>query len=116
MPSSPIKTIMVIIMENRSFDHMSGWIKSLNPEINGVDGAEYQHINASDPSSQKFFMNNQSIYIDSNPGHSFQAIREQIFGSEDTSADLAPMNGFAQQSLSMRLHRVSIVVSFRFSN
>uniref|UniRef100_A0A7N0VE06 Non-specific phospholipase C2 n=1 Tax=Kalanchoe fedtschenkoi TaxID=63787 RepID=A0A7N0VE06_KALFE len=100
-PSSPIKTIVVIVMENRSFDHMLGWMKSLNPKINGVDGSEYQHINASDPSSQKFFMNNQSVYIDPDPGHSFQAIREQIFGSEDTSADPAPMNGFAQQPLSM---------------
>uniref|UniRef100_A0A7N0TIS7 Uncharacterized protein n=1 Tax=Kalanchoe fedtschenkoi TaxID=63787 RepID=A0A7N0TIS7_KALFE len=100
-PTSPIKTIVVVVMENRSFDHMLGWMKSLNPEINGVDGSEYQHINASDPTSQKFFMNNQSVYVDPDPGHSFQAIREQIFGSENTSADPAPMNGFAQQPLSM---------------
>ncbi|KAL9661354.1 hypothetical protein QQ045_026178 [Rhodiola kirilowii] len=99
--ASPIKTIVVIVMENRSFDHMLGWMKSINPEINGVDGSQFQQLNASDPTSQKIFFSNQSVYIDPDPGHSFQAIREQIFGSENTSAVPAPMNGFAQQPLAM---------------
>ncbi|KAL0459129.1 UNVERIFIED_CONTAM: Non-specific phospholipase C2 [Sesamum latifolium] len=79
--ASPIKTVVVLVMENRSFDHMLGWMKKLNPEINGVDG--------------------QSHFVDPDPGHSFQAIREQIFGSNDTSVDPPPMNGFAQQAKSM---------------
>ncbi|CAM8961379.1 unnamed protein product [Rhodiola kirilowii] len=99
--STPIKTIVVVIMENRSFDHMLGWMKSINSEINGVDGSQFQHLNSSDPTSPKIHFNNQSVYIDPDPGHSFQAIREQIFGSESTSADPAPMNGFAQQPLAM---------------
>ncbi|CAM8886454.1 unnamed protein product [Rhodiola kirilowii] len=99
--TSPIKTIVVIVMENRSFDHMLGWMKSINTEINGVNGSQFQQLNASDPTSQKIFFSNQSVYIDPDPGHSFQAIREQIFGSENTSAVPAPMNGFAQQPLAM---------------
>ncbi|KAF9675660.1 hypothetical protein SADUNF_Sadunf09G0055400 [Salix dunnii] len=89
-------------MENRSFDHMLGWMKKINPEINGVDGTQWNLLNTSDPSSQKFFTNNQAQFVDPDPGHSFQAIREQIFGSEDTSKNPAPsMNGFAQQAFSM---------------
>lgn len=88
-------------MENRSFDHMLGWMKKLNPEINGVTGSESAPLSVTDPNSKRIFFKNQAHYVDPDPGHSFQAIREQIFGSEDTSADPAPMNGFAQQGYSM---------------
>ncbi|XP_020230449.1 non-specific phospholipase C2 [Cajanus cajan] len=99
--SNPIKTVVVLVMENRSFDHMLGWMKSLNPNINGVTGSESNPLNTSDPNSKRFFFNNQAQYVDPDPGHSFQAIREQIFGSNHSSAQSAPMNGFAQQAFSM---------------
>ncbi|XP_061984994.1 non-specific phospholipase C2-like [Populus nigra] len=99
--ASPIKSVVVLVMENRSFDHMLGWMKKINPEINGVDGTQWNPLNITDPNSPKFFFNNQAQYVDPDPGHSFQAIREQIFGSEDTSKNPPPMNGFAQQAFSM---------------
>ncbi|KAL2322378.1 hypothetical protein Fmac_026757 [Flemingia macrophylla] len=98
---NPIKTVVVLVMENRSFDHMLGWMKKLNPDINGVTGKESNLQNVSDPNSKRFFFNNQAQYVDPDPGHSFQAIREQIFGSNHSSAQPAPMNGFAQQAYSM---------------
>jgi phospholipase C len=99
--ASPIKTVVVLVMENRSFDHMLGWMKKINPEINGVDGSEWNALSVTDPTSKRFFFDDQSHYVDPDPGHSFQAIREQIFGSDKTSANPAPMNGFAQQAYSM---------------
>ncbi|XP_044482225.1 non-specific phospholipase C2 [Mangifera indica] len=99
--ANPIKTVVVLVMENRSFDHMLGWMKKLNPKIDGVDGSQFNLLNASDPNSRRFFFNNQAHFLDPDPGHSFQAIREQLFGSNDTSADPPPMNGFAQQAFSM---------------
>ncbi|KAG6682601.1 hypothetical protein I3842_13G151000 [Carya illinoinensis] len=99
--ASPIKTIVVLVMENRSFDHMLGWMKKLNPQINGVDGSEWNALSVKDPNSKRIFFDNQSHFVDPDPGHSFQAIREQIFGSNDSSATPAPMNGFAQQAYSM---------------
>ncbi|CAN1250456.1 Non-specific phospholipase C2 [Linum perenne] len=99
--NNPIKTVVVVVMENRSFDHMLGWMKKLNPEINGVDGTQWNPLNTSDPNSGKFYFQDQAHYVDPDPGHSFQAIREQIFGSNDTSEDPPPMNGFAQQAFSM---------------
>ncbi|KAM7272778.1 hypothetical protein ACFE04_027441 [Oxalis oulophora] len=98
--TNPIKTVVVLVMENRSFDHMLGWMKTLNPEINGVDGTQTNYLKSTDPNSMKFRFNRNAEYVDPDPGHSFQAIREQIFGSEDTSADPPPMNGFAQQAFS----------------
>nr|DAD29327.1 TPA_asm: hypothetical protein HUJ06_030795 [Nelumbo nucifera] len=88
-------------MENRSFDHMLGWMKRINPQINGVDGTESNLLSTTDPNSPRFFFKDQSHYVDPDPGHSFQAIREQIFGSNDTSAVPPPMNGFAQQAFAM---------------
>ncbi|WCJ28856.1 non-specific phospholipase C2 [Euphorbia peplus] len=100
--SNPIKTVVVLVMENRSFDHMLGWMKKLNPEINGVDGTEWNRLNASDPSSEKLYFKDESVYVDPDPGHSFQAIREQIFGSNETSSEKPPpMSGFAQQAFAM---------------
>ncbi|KAH7433673.1 hypothetical protein KP509_07G080600 [Ceratopteris richardii] len=97
----PIKTIVVLVMENRSFDHMLGWLKRLNPEIDGVTGHEWNPLNVHDPNSERVFFRDDSEFVDPDPGHSFQAIREQIFGGADTSAYPAPMNGFAQQAESM---------------
>lgn len=88
-------------MENRSFDHVLGWLKKSRPEIDGLTGRESNRVNVSDPNSEEIFVSDEAIFIDSDPGHSFQAIREQIFGSAETSAKPAPMNGFAQQAESM---------------
>ncbi|RWW34295.1 hypothetical protein BHE74_00016350 [Ensete ventricosum] len=99
----PIKTLVVLVMENRSFDHMLGWLRTKGgrPDIDGLIGHESNRLNVSDPSSPEVFVSDGAAYVDSDPGHSFQAIREQIFGSEDTAAVPAPMSGFAQQAESM---------------
>ncbi|PSR90135.1 Non-specific phospholipase [Actinidia chinensis var. chinensis] len=99
--SSPIKTVVVLVMENRSFDHMLGWMKKLNPNINGVTGSESNPISTTDPNSTRIYFQNQAHFVDPDPGHSFQAIREQIFGSNNSDLNPAPMNGFAQQAWSM---------------
>ncbi|CAM8949407.1 unnamed protein product [Rhodiola kirilowii] len=92
----PIKTLVVVVMENRSFDHVLGWLKSARPGINGLTGKESNRVDASDPNSPEVFVSDEAVFVDADPGHSFQAIREEIFGSENCSADPAPMNGFAQ--------------------
>ncbi|CAH9134554.1 unnamed protein product [Cuscuta epithymum] len=101
--SSPIKTVVVLVMENRSFDHMLGWMKQkVNPEIDGVDGSQSNPISTSDPNSTRIFFSNTAHFVDPDPGHSFQAIREQVFGSSnETSSDPPPMNGFVQQAASL---------------
>ncbi|CAI9103349.1 OLC1v1001812C1 [Oldenlandia corymbosa var. corymbosa] len=101
----PIKTIVVLVQENRSFDHMLGWMKTLNPEIDGVaTGTEYSNpLSTSDPNSGRLYFTEKSIYVDPDPGHSIQDIYEQIFGEQWTqdvaSKQLKPtMQGFAQNA------------------
>ena len=104
----PIKTVVVVVMENRSFDHMLGWMKSLNPAIDGVTGAELNHRVAGDATSPAVHFGNASQYVDPDPGHSFMAIYEQVYGDPYTWGSSAPatkpgvaappMSGFAQQA------------------
>lgn len=101
--SSPIKTVVVLVQENRSFDHMLGWMKSLNPEIDGVTGAESNLLSTSDPNSKRVFFADNSAYVDPDPGHSIQDVYEQVFGEPwseaSASKNLTPtMEGFAQNA------------------
>ncbi|KAJ4953972.1 hypothetical protein NE237_030804 [Protea cynaroides] len=96
----PIKTVVVLVQENRSFDHMLGWMKSLNPEIDGVTGNESNPLSTTDSNSPLIYFGNQSEYVDPDPDHSYQAIYQQVFGvawSEANSTQkLKPtMEGFA---------------------
>ncbi|XP_065854369.1 non-specific phospholipase C3-like [Euphorbia lathyris] len=99
----PIKTVVVLVQENRSFDHMLGWLKTINPEIDGVTGSESNPISTSDANSSLVFYGDNAAYVVDDPGHSIQAIYEQVFGTPWTEAALSSgnsipvkMNGFAQ--------------------
>ncbi|OIW18856.1 hypothetical protein TanjilG_25299 [Lupinus angustifolius] len=103
IPSYPIKTIVVLVQENRSFDHMLGWMKSINPDIEGVTGSESNPISTSDPNLGRVQFGDRSVYVDPDPGHSIQDIYEQIFGepwSEASAAKKLPpkMDGFVQNA------------------
>ncbi|XP_037417013.1 non-specific phospholipase C2-like [Triticum dicoccoides] len=99
--AGPIKTVVVVVMENRSFDHMLGWMKRLNPAIDGVTGAEWNPANASDPSAgPRVYFGDGAQFVDPDPGHSYQEIRQQVFGSDDASGPPL-MNGFVQQARSI---------------
>ncbi|KAF5749263.1 non-specific phospholipase C4-like [Tripterygium wilfordii] len=99
----PIKTVVVLVQENRSFDHMLGWFKSMNPEINGVTGSESNPVSTSDANSSRIVFSEGSEYVDPDPGHSIQDIFEQVFGqpwsADAATANLTPtMQGFAQNA------------------
>ncbi|KAK8260354.1 hypothetical protein V6Z12_D13G116900 [Gossypium hirsutum] len=100
---SPIKTVVVLVQENRSFDHMLGWFKTINPEIGGVTGSESNPISTSDPNSTQITFKDTAGYVDPDPDHSFQAIYEQVSGKtwDTNNPDPNPeikMNGFVQNA------------------
>lgn len=96
----PIRTIVVLVMENRSFDHMLGWQKKLHPEIDGVTGKEYNTITASNnANAETIYYSDDARYVVGDPGHSYQAVREQLFGSDTDNNSMKPlMSGFAKQA------------------
>ncbi|CAK9182645.1 unnamed protein product [Ilex paraguariensis] len=82
---------------------MLGWMKTLNPEINGVTGIESNPISTSDPNSDRLFFGDRSAYVVPDPGHSIQDIFEQLFGvpwSQDVAykQPKPTMQGFAQNA------------------
>ncbi|KAM7257005.1 hypothetical protein ACFE04_012746 [Oxalis oulophora] len=87
-------------MENRSFDHMLGWMmnQSINPKINGVTGKE---CNPSNQTSICF--TDDAEYVDPDPGHSFEDVMQQVFGNVVPNNNLLvpSMKGFVQQALSV---------------
>ncbi|KAH6817138.1 non-specific phospholipase C6 [Perilla frutescens var. frutescens] len=92
----PIKTIVILVMENRSFDHMIGWMKkSINPSINGVTGKECNPIPSN--TNKKICYSNDAEYVDLDPGHSFKAVEKQVYGSDS----IPTMKAVEKQALSM---------------
>ncbi|KAL8140127.1 hypothetical protein V2J09_006148 [Rumex salicifolius] len=109
--TSPIKNVVVLVMENRSFDHIIGWMKkSINPRVNGVNGTECNPISTKPGSSQTdtVCVTDDAVYVDPDPGHSFDAVTQQVFGSNSSS--VPTMAGFVEQALSMSLNVTDTVM------
>ncbi|RKP15504.1 phosphoesterase, partial [Piptocephalis cylindrospora] len=99
-----IQHVVVLCMENRSFDHMFGLFDH-NPELDGL--ANYMNTtnaaNIRDPNSRAVRVSRGSPYIAPvNPEHDVAYVTEQIFGTRRVRKpypDPAPMNGFIQDNL-----------------
>ena len=80
----------------RSFDHMLGFLKTLNPEVNGVTGVEQNPVDPLDLS--KGFVNasnDAQFIIHGDPSHSHYSTDSQQFGYGPV-VDPAPMSGFVR--------------------
>ncbi|KAG6510134.1 non-specific phospholipase C3-like [Zingiber officinale] len=118
-----IKTVVVLVQENRSFDHMLGWMKSINPSIDGIASKDQfsNPLSTADPAAGIVYFGDNSRYVEPDPGHSIQAIYEQIYGVEFADATSTPitppgvttppMNGFAQQAEKEQKGRSEIVMN-----
>ena len=90
-----LKHIVVLMMENRSFDHMLGSLKAVNPAIDGIVAG------LSNPDTTGALVQPQPLaafqgQLDPDPDHHFPAVDLQIFGG-DTSAGRQPnMQGFVK--------------------
>jgi len=56
-PSGPVKHYIVLMMENRAYDHMLGWFQMEDAHLQGLTGAEYNLWDPQDPSSKVFPVN-----------------------------------------------------------
>ncbi|GFQ03787.1 non-specific phospholipase c6 [Phtheirospermum japonicum] len=77
---------------------MLGWMKkSVNPSINGVTGKECNSISSNNIKSEKICISDDAEYVDPNPGHSFEDVEKQVFGSDP----IPSMSGFVEQALTI---------------
>jgi phospholipase C len=95
--ASPFKHLVVLMMENRSFDHMLGYLKSAAYPIEGLDGDETNPSADGDPAI-RVSPNARSINdLNPDPAHEFPDVNVQIFGNADgTETGQTKMQGFVQ--------------------
>ena len=90
-----LKHIVVLMMENRSFDHMLGSLKAVNPKINGLTGTE----NNLDTTNEPAKVLPQAAYqsqLDPDPDHAFPAVHEQLFYGTAGPPATPSMGGFVR--------------------
>jgi phospholipase C len=89
-----LKHIVVLMMENRSFDHMLGYLKQDWPALDGLNGNETNPDTAGQLQSVQPAAAAQSE-LDPDPDHSWQGVNLQIFGNSEGTDDGSPkMQGF----------------------
>jgi phospholipase C len=98
MPPHPrIKHIVTVMMENRSFDHVLGFLKAENPDIRGILGNDYfneTHDGTVVPVTDGAAYQGQ---LTRDPGHDFESVYEQMYGAPfGGPARPVDMSGFAR--------------------
>ncbi len=90
-----LQHIVVLMMENRSFDHMLGDLKQQNPAIDGLTGNESNP----DTTGAQIKVSPQAQFqgqLDPDPDHHFPGVDRQIFGGQQGNNRQANMQGFIQ--------------------
>jgi phospholipase C len=93
-----LQHVVVLMMENRSFDHMLGALHGTNPAIDGLVGTETNPDSTGVPVTVSPTAEYQS-QLDPDPDHHFPAVDLQIFGGVTTAqnANRTPnMQGFVK--------------------
>jgi phospholipase C len=96
-----LKHIVVLMMENRSFDHMLGGLRALDPRINGLTGHETNLDTTNEPAKVQPLAEFQS-QLDPDPDHHFPAVNKQLFYGTPGPGSVPSMNGFVQSYYDQR--------------
>jgi phospholipase C len=96
-----LQHIVVVMMENRSFDHMLGSLTADDPRIDGIDGTFSNLDTTGEPMKQQPLAEFQS-QLDPDPDHHFPAVDLQIFGGDTSPHRTANMQGFVKSYFNQR--------------
>jgi phospholipase C len=94
-PDPRIKHIVILMLENRSFDHMLGLLMRDIPDIRGVRGGDYSNRNKD---GTRFDLTDGAAYqgqFPVDPPHEFEDVMLQLYGGGDPRANAPTMAGFA---------------------
>lgn len=107
-----ISRFVVLMLENRSFDHLVGYMKKKNPAIGGITGEEFS--NYQDPNSQTTPVKigrAVSYTMPFDPGHEFVDVQIQLYGpatgptrAANPPKNPAAMSGFVSSALNAAEH------------
>jgi phospholipase C len=89
-----LQHIVVLMMENRSFDHMLGSLKAENPAIDGVDADAFTNPDANKNPVRPQALAEFQGQLNPDPDHHFPAVDVQIYGGATGAGRAANMQGF----------------------
>lgn len=90
-----IKNVVVLMLENRSLDHMLGYMRSATYPIEGLTGAEFNLEDPSNPASTRVNVNNHANYqgdLRIDPAHDTLNVNRQLFGTGTPAPGATPTN------------------------
>ena len=105
-----LRHVVVLMMENRSFDHMLGALQSVNPAIDGLNGDETNPDTTGVPVAVSPTAEYQS-QLDPDPDHHFAAVDLQIFGGVTATQNpnrTANMQGFVKSYFNQQKERAAL--------
>jgi len=113
-PNSNIKHIVVLMMENRSFDHLIGFLKTENPAIRGVVANDYFNINNAGTAMPVTDEATDQGQLVMDPGHDFTDVYMQMYAVPyGTPASQPNMSGFAKSYEQVGGNPANIMRCFR---
>jgi phospholipase C len=96
-----LKHIVVLMMENRSFDHMLGALKAQDPRIDGVTGTE-SNPDTTGAAVKVLPLAEFQSQLDPDPDHHFPAVDLQIFNGDNSNPRTPNMQGFVKSYFNQR--------------
>lgn len=94
-PEQKIKHVIVLMEENRPFDHLFGWSGDLLG-VEGLNGNEFNYLDPTNPdTSEKVFVDNKAPFTnDCDPAHGTTATTSKLFSTGNPETSVADMGGF----------------------
>src|ERR1035437_3407925 len=95
--ATPFRHLVVLMLENRSFDHMLGLLKNPAYDIEGLNGTETNAPAIAGAPPVPVTPDARTVHdLNPDPGHDFLNVNVQIFGNAAGTQTGPTMQGFVQ--------------------
>ena len=94
-----VKHVVVLMLENRPFDHFFGWY---GRGVDGLSGTEFNLVNPEDPRSKRVYVDDKAPFLnDCDPCHGTPCTTQKVYSKgEDQPADMGGFVNYENNSAS----------------